>query len=172
YCLLGFDESACENYLSRRFRKLEQAELLKKKVLGSIKPLIDSDENQRVLPFIVDLLSTLAEESNDDQEVANFALSFDGKKYESNEDITDYLVYSVLRREWQRQKIEIPIEDVLDIFLEVSSTHKDVFSKADFEDIVSIFCSENSNDLLTKMLRNPLIIIDGEQCRFKYDFIS
>lgn len=172
YCLLGFDESACESYLSRRFRHLEQADTLKRKVLGSIKPLIDSDENQRVLPFIVDLLSTLAEESDDEQDTVNFALSFDGKKYESNEDITDYLVYSVLRREWQRQKIEIPIEDVLEIFLEVSSTHKDIFSKADFEDIVSIFCSGNSNDLLTKMLRNPLIVIDGEQCRFKYDFIS
>lgn len=172
YCLLGFDELACENYLSIRFKKLEQADILKRKVLSSIKPLIDSDENQRVLPFIVDLLSTLAEESNDDQEVANFALSFDGKKYESNEDITDYLVYSVLRREWQRQKIEITIEDVLDIFLEISSTHKDTFSKADFEDIVSIFSSGSSHDLLTKMLRNPLIIIDGEQCRFKYDFIS
>lgn len=170
YQLLGFDESACESYLGRRFRKLPQPEALKQKVLSNIRPLLKSDEKQRILPFVVDLLSSLAEDSSDDE--VNIELSFDGKNYESNEDITDYLVYSVLRREWQRQKIEIPVEDVLEIFLEISSTHKDHFLKSDFEDVVSIFGSDNSDELFTKMLRNPLLVIDGDLCRFKYDFIA
>lgn len=170
YQLLGFDESACESYLKRRFKRLAQPEALKQKVLSNIRPLLISDEKQRILPFVVDLLSSLAEDSSDDE--VNIDLSFDGKKYESNEDITDYLVYSVLRREWQRQKIEIPVEDVLDIFLEISSTHKDHFLKTDFEDVVSIFGGDNSDELFTKMLRNPLLVVDGDLCRFKYDFIA
>jgi len=168
--LLGFDESACESYLKKRFRNLPQPEALKRKVLSNIKPLLKSDENQRILPFVVDLLSSLVEDSSNEE--VSIKLSFDGKNYESNEDITDYLVYAVLRREWRRQKIEIPVEDVLEIFLEISSTHKEHFLKSDFEDIVSIFCSDNSNDLFTKMLRNPLLVIDGDLCRFKYDFIA
>jgi len=172
YCLLGFDEPACEQYLKRRFKSLEHSDIIKKRVLKNIKPLIESDENQRILPFVVDLLSSLAEDSTDNQENDKVDLSFDGKKYESNEEITDYLVYSVLRREWQRQKINLPVEDVLEIFLEISSTHKDSFSKSDFKDVVSIFCSDETDELFTKMLRNPLIIIDGDYCRFKYDFIS
>lgn len=170
YQLLGFDESACESYLNRRFRSLQQSEALKQKVLSNIRPLLKSDENQRILPFVVDLLSSLAEDSSNDE--VSIDLSFDGKKYESNEDITDYLVYSVLRREWQRQKIGIPVEDVLEIFLEISSTYKDNFFKSDLEDVVSIFVSDNSDDLFTKMLRNPLLIVDDELCRFKYDFIA
>lgn len=170
YQLLGFDESACESYLSRRFRKLAQPDALKQKVLSNIRPLLISDEKQRILPFVVDLLSSLAEDSSDDE--VNIDLSFDGKEYESNEDITDYLVYSVLRREWQRQKIEIPVEDVLEIFLEISSTHKDHFLKSDFEDVVNILGGDNSDELFTKMLRNPLLVIDGDLCRFKYDFIA
>tara|TARA_R110002167_G_C12702038_1_gene653666 strand:+ start:5491 stop:8352 length:2862 start_codon:yes stop_codon:yes gene_type:complete len=172
YYLLGFDEGACEKYLSRRFRNLDYSEVMKRKVLDNVKPLIDSDDNQRILPFVVDLLSTLAEDSSSDQDSVSIDLTFDGKKYESNEDITDYLVYSVLRREWQRQKINIPVEDVLEIFLEISSTHKDSFSKSDFEDVVSIFCSDSAGDLFSKMLRNPLIILEGDSCRFKYAFIS
>jgi hypothetical protein len=168
--LLGFDESACETYLKRRFRNLPQSESLKNKVLSNIKPLLESDEKQRILPFVVDLLSSLAEDSTDEE--VNIELSFNGKKYESNEDITDYLVYSVLRREWQRQKIEIPVEDVLDIFLEISANHKEHFLKSDFEEVVSIFSSEDSEGLFVKMLRNPLIIVDGDLCRFKYDFIA
>lgn len=172
YCLLGFDEAACEKYLSRRFRGLEHAEILKRKVLANIQSLIESDEKQRILPFVVDLLSSLAEDSSDDKDNIRIDLSFEGKSYESNEEITDYLVYSVLRREWQRQKINIPIQDVLEIFLEISSTHKDSFYKSDFEDVVNIFCSDESDDLFVKMLRNPLLVVENDYCRFKYDFIS
>ena len=46
YQLLGFDESACESYLGRRFRKLPQTEALKKKVLSNIRPLLKSDEKK------------------------------------------------------------------------------------------------------------------------------
>ena len=168
--LLGFDEPACETYLKRRFRNLPKSESLKNKVLSNVKPLLHSDEKQRILPFVVDLLSSLAEDSTDED--VSIELSFSGKNYESNEDITDYLVYSVLRREWQRQKIEIPVEDVLDIFLEISAGHKEHFLKSDFEEVVSIFSSGSSEELFIKMLRNPLLIVDGDLCRFKYDFIS
>ncbi len=172
YYLFGFDESACNQYLRRRFKSFEHSEVMIKKVIRNIKPLIESDENERVLPFVVDLLSSLVEDSEHDPEDSTFNLSFDGKKYESNEEITDYLVYSVLRRESQRQKIEIPVEDVLEIFLEIASTHKDSFSKEDLKDVIEIFNDDNLDELLAKLLRNPLVVVDGNRCRFKYNFIS
>lgn len=172
YYLFGFDIDACNKYLGRRFRDYPSSEDMTRKVIKNITPLISSDEHQRILPFVVDLLSTLVEDSISDGNEIDLTLSFEGKKYESNNDITDYLIYSVLRRESERQKIEIEIEDVIDIFLEISSTHKDSFAKSDFIEVISIFCSEDTENITTKILRNPLICIEGETCRFKYNFIS
>lgn len=172
YNLLGFDREACNKYLIRRFKGYNAPEDMLKKVIANIEPLISSDENKRILPFVVDLLSTLVEDSVEDNSL-DINLSFHGKEYECNTGITDYLVYSILRREHERQQIEIPIEDVLDIFLEISTTHKDSFTKDDFVDTVSIFSSGDIGNLSSKLLRNPLLSIDGSNvCRFKYDFIS
>lgn len=172
YNLIGFDLDACNKYLNRRFRGYESPDDMLKKVIANIEPLISSDENNRILPFVVDLLSTLVEDSVEENSL-DINLSFRGKKYESNTGIIDYLVYSILRREHERQQIEIPVEDVLDVFLEISSTHKDTFTKDDFIDTVSIFSSGDINNLSSKLLRNPLLTIDSSSiCRFKYDFIS
>ena len=61
YYLFGFDISACKKYLNQRFRKYTSSDDMTRKVLKNIKPLISSDEHQRILPFVVDLLSTLVE---------------------------------------------------------------------------------------------------------------
>lgn len=172
YNLLGFDLNACNQYLKRRFRDYDSPDDMLKKVIGNIEPLISSDENNRILPFVVDLLSTLVEDSIEENS-RDINLSFHGKKYESNTSIIDYLVYSILRREHERQQIEIPVEDVLDVFLEISSTHKDTFTKDDFIDTVSVFSNGDIDNLSSKLLRNPLLTIDDSNtCRFKYDFIS
>ena len=172
YNLYGFDIEACNKYLERRFRSYSSPDLMRKKVIANIEPLISADENKRVLPFVVDLLSTLVEDSVEDNSF-DINLSFHGKIYESNTGIIDYLVYAILRREHERQQIEIPVEDVLDIFLEISSTHKDSFTRDDFVDTVSMFLVGDVTALSLKLLRNPLLSIDGGNiCRFKYDFIS
>ncbi|ENF8750701.1 TIR domain-containing protein [Vibrio fluvialis] len=172
YNLLGFDLEACNQYLKRRFRGFEFSDVMIKKVTTNIEPLISSDENKRILPFVIDLLSSLVEDSVEDNDL-DIQLSFRGKTYESNTGIIDYLVYSILRREHERQQIEIPIEDVLDIFLEITSTHKDSFTRNDFIDTVSIFFSGDIKNLSSKLLRNPLLLIDdNDTCRFRYDFIS
>ncbi|MFI0471829.1 NACHT domain-containing protein [Halomonas sp. HMF6819] len=172
YNLLGFDSEACNKYLERRFRTYESADAMRKKVIANIEPLISADEKNRVLPFVVDLLATLVEDSFEDNNF-EMKLSFHGKKYESNTGIIDYLVYAILRREHERQQIDIPVEDVLDIFLEISSAHKDSFTKEDFIDTVSIFSTGDTSALSLKLLRNPLLSIDENNiCRFKYDFIS
>lgn len=171
YKLLGFDTSSCEKYLRKRFKKFDNHERMIKKVLSNIEPLISKDEDERILPFIVDLLSSLVEGANDGDDF-NFELSFDGKEYESNSDITDYLVYSILRRESVRQSIEISINDVLDVFVELASTHGDSFPKSELEGIVKAYYSENAESLTGKLLRNPLIQSGGDVCKFKYDFIA
>ena len=171
YKLLGFDTNSCEKYLRKRFKKFDNHERMIKKVLNNIEPLISKDEDERILPFIVDLLSSLVEGANDGDEF-QFELSFDGKEYESNSDITDYLVYSILRRESVRQSIEISINDVLDVLVELASTHGDSFPKSELEGIVKAYYSENAESLTSKLLRNPLIQSVGDICKFKYDFIA
>ncbi|BDU34165.1 hypothetical protein TUMSATVNIG1_47740 [Vibrio nigripulchritudo] len=170
YKLIGFDSETCEKYLSKRFRKYSNNDWMIKKALNNIEPLITKDENQRILPFIVDLLSSLVESSGV-EEGFDFQLSFEGKNYESNSDLTDYLVYSILRRESVRQDIEISIDEVLDIFLELSNSSNDAFPKREIEEIVNVYYTEKASELTGKLLRNPLICIDGDMCKFKYDFI-
>ncbi|HDZ3049621.1 TPA: ATP-binding protein [Klebsiella pneumoniae] len=169
YMLLGFDESTCQRYLEKRFRKFANNDQMIKAVQSNIKPLISKDENQRILPFIVDLLSSIAENSSGTD--SKLELFFEERDYDSNSEITDYLVYSILRRESVRQSIEISIVEVLDIFLELAITHNDSFPEQDLRDIVEAYYSEKGLELTEKILRNPLISSSGELCSFKYDFI-
>ncbi|HFZ1935392.1 TIR domain-containing protein [Serratia marcescens] len=169
FMLLGFDEVACQKYLEKRFRKYDIQEQMIKAVKSNIKPLISKDENQRILPFIVDLLSSIVENSRGND--SRLELTFEDKDYESNSDITDYLVYSILRRESVRQSIEISIGEVLDIFLELAITHSDSFPVQDLRNIVEAYYPEVCQELTDKLIRNPLILVAGNNCSFKYDFI-
>ncbi|EJB8540397.1 TIR domain-containing protein [Vibrio parahaemolyticus] len=174
YTLLGFDKVTCKRYLTKRFSAYEEEskERMIKKSLYNINPLIERDSNQRILPFVVDLLSSLVEKSRKNESI-DFSLSFDGKNYESNESLTDYLVYSILRREYIRQSLEISIDDVLEIFMELAETRGDSFPKSELESLVGAFYTENANDVTEKLLRNPLIEInESSVCSFKYDFIA
>lgn len=171
FMLLGFDDKTCQKYLEKRFRGFSNSEQMIKAVQANITPLISKDENQRILPFIVDLLSSIVEESRGSDSL-KLELSFEDKDYESNSELTDYLVYSILRRESVRQTIEISISEVLDIFLELAITHSDDFPTQDLTNIIDVYYPELASDLTDKLIRNPLISIKGDTCSFKYDFIS
>ncbi|CAH1598628.1 conserved hypothetical protein [Vibrio owensii] len=170
YKLIGFDNETCEKYLKKRFLKFSNSDVMLKKAFNNIEPLISKDENQRILPFVVDLLASLVETSNVGESL-DFQLSFEGKDYESNADLTDYLVYSILRRESVRQDIDIPINEVLDIFIELATNFNDSFPKNELEEIVNVFYTEKASELTGKLLRNPLITVERDLCKFKYDFI-
>lgn len=171
YMLLGFDDKTCAMYLQKRFKKYTNKERMIKAVELNIKPLISKDENQRVLPFIVDLLSSIVEDSRGDESL-KLESSFEDKDYKSNEEITDYLVYSILRRESVRQSIDISINEVLDIFLELAISHSDSFPVQDLKNIIDVYYPEVAHELTDKILRNPLISVEDKQCRFKYDFLA
>ncbi|WJG25224.1 TIR domain-containing protein [Vibrio furnissii] len=171
FLLLGFDDKTCQQYLEKRFKKYSNSIQMIKSAQNNIKPLISKDENQRVLPFIVDLLSSIVEDSQGNDSV-KLELSFKDKDYESNSELTDYLVYSILRRESVRQSIEISISEVLDIFLELAVSHSDEFPVQDLENIIEVYYPEIGTELTDKLIRNPLISLDNNICSFKYDFIS
>lgn len=171
FLLLGFDNNTCQKYFEKRFKKYDNCEQMIKAAQTSVTPLISKDENQRILPFIVDLLSAIVEESLD-YDNYKFELSFEDKDYESNTELTDYLVYSVLRRESVRQSLEISISEVLDIFLELAISHSDDFPIQDLRNIIDVYYPEVAAELTEKLIRNPLISIKGSMCSFKYDFMS
>ncbi|WP_024607832.1 TIR domain-containing protein [Pseudoalteromonas sp. TAB23] len=169
--LLGFDDETCQKYLEKRFKNYSNCEEMIRATKANITPLISKDENQRILPFIVDLLSSIVEDARGSDSL-KFELSFEDKNYESNSELTDYLVYSILRRESVRQSIEISINEVLDIFLELAITHSDNFPAQDLKNIIEVYYPEVAVELTDKLLRNPLISVCGDVCSFKYDFIS
>ncbi|WP_076502319.1 NACHT domain-containing protein [Shewanella morhuae] len=171
FLLLGFDDKTCQKYLEKRFKNYNNSEQMIKAVKTNVTPLISKDENQRILPFIVDLLSSIVEDSQGTDSLG-FELSFEDKSYESNSELTDYLVYSILRRESVRQTIEITISEVLDVFLELAISHSDTFPTEDLKNIISVYYPEVAADLTDKLMRNPLITVKGDSCSFKYDFIS
>ncbi len=171
FLLLGFDEVTCQKYLEKRFGKYENREKMIRVVQSNVRPLISKDENERVLPFIVDLLSSIVEDSQGVDSL-NLELSFEDKDYESNAELTDYLVYAILRRESVRQSIDITINEVLDVFLELAISHTDEFPVKDLENIIEVYYPEIREELTDKLIRNPLISVNEGVCRFKYDFIS
>jgi hypothetical protein len=170
YMLLGFDQNTCIKYLEKRFKSYANSEKMIKAATSNITPLILEDENRRVLPFIVDLLSSIVEESQGSDSL-KLETSFEEKNYKSNEDITDYLVYSILRRESVRQSINISLSEVLDIFLELALSHSDSFPVKDLKNIIDVYYPEIAHELTDKIIRNPLISVEKNICRFKYDFL-
>lgn len=170
YMLLGFDHQTCKKYLEKRFRSYSNREKMIQAAELNINPLISKDENHRVLPFIVDLLSSIVEESKGSDSL-KLETSFKDKDYKSNEELTDYLVYSILRRESVRQSIDISLSHVLDIFLELSLSHSDSFPVQDLKNIIDVYYPESAHELTDKIVRNPLISLDNNICRFKYDFL-
>ncbi len=171
YTLLGFDVDTCQKYFEKRFKRHDKSDQMIRAAKANVTPLISKDENQRILPFIVDLLSGIVEDSGR-EEHQRFELSFKDKDYESNKELTDYLVYSILRRESVRQSIEISISEVLDIFLELAISHSDKFPIQDLKNIIDVYYPEVAEDLTDKLIRNPLISVENNMCNFKYDFIS
>ncbi|PPC76780.1 hypothetical protein C4K68_13720 [Pokkaliibacter plantistimulans] len=171
YMLLGFDDKTCKKYLDKRFGHYTNHEKMIKAAESNITPLISKDKNQRILPFIVDLLSSIVEDSQGSDSL-KLESSFEDKDYKSNEELTDYLVYSILRRESVRQSIDISISEVLDIFLELALSHSDSFPVQDLKSIIDVYYPEVSHELTDKLLRNPLISVENSTCRFKYDFLS
>jgi len=168
--LLGFDKQTCVKYLEKRFRKYPNSANYIELVMKNVSQMLLSEENEHVLPFFIDLISRLVEESNGVS--VDFDLSFNEKKYESNTELIDCLVYSVLRREYKRQDLEISIESVVALIQEIVSSHGDKFPVSALEEQVAIYYSEFSGSLSRKILLNPLLVVKNDICKFKYDFLG
>ena len=168
YTLRGFDSTACRKYLERRFKAYDNPKEVVEKALSHITPIISKDEGKRILPFVVDLLSTVAEETVGGDGTA-FNLSLDGIGYLCRNNTTDYLVGSIMRRESVRQSIEASIDDVMEIFWELAVFNGDTFPVSDLEEMVKIMCPSDAQ----KILRNPLLEVSNPLAgRFKYDFLN
>ena len=168
YTLPGFDEDACRNYLTRRFSSYSDPSDLANRAFKHIGPIIEKDENKRILPFVVDLLAAVAEDAQGGAKIG-FNLSLEGIGYKCLGSTTDYLVASVLRRESVRQSVEAPIDEVMETFWELAVSFGDTFSLSELEELVGILCPADT----PKILRNPLLDLSNQKfCRFKYDFLS
>lgn len=98
--LLGFKTDNCKNYLNQRFEKYKSTV----RIVTVITSKIENSslyEEQRVIPFFVDVISTMYEDNLDEDENSelHFELLESNTSYPSLNKLNDHLIYSIFKRE-------------------------------------------------------------------------
>lgn len=171
--LLGFDKQTCDKYLMRRFRKYPEPDTLCLQVYDLIKPINEFSKNEdRILPFIIDLFSTQLEDSDTPSGAITFSSFKAEKDYDSNDEVIDYLVFSVIKRELIRQNINLKIRDIVNFFMEISSYPSKKYSLTEIEDYFELEHNDSKKRIASKILINPLLdAVSAEDYSLKYDFL-
>lgn len=171
--LLGFDKQTCDKYLMRRFRKYPEPDKLCLQVYDLIKPINEFSKNEdRILPFIIDLFSTQLEDSDTPSGAITFSSFKAEKDYDSNDEVIDYLVFSVIKRELIRQNINLKIRDIVNFFMEISSYPSKKYSLTEIEDYFELEHNDSKKRIASKILINPLLdAVSAEDYSLKYDFL-
>lgn len=170
--LKGFEEDIWKKYLKRRFsEKLESKELVSKtkQILNNIQ---NKNKDNNVLPFFLDLICGVVEH----EKIANeFIVDTISSDYISNNENIDYLIHAILKREITRQKFDVSLSILVDLFKEISIKYGDRFTKDNLKNLISIyFDTSDSEEIYRKVLLNPLLTnsSDKKVVKFKYDFLA
>lgn len=169
--LKGFEEDIWKKYLEQRFHsKLDSRQLIFN-VEKVLKGLSLDHEQDNVLPFFLDLICEIVEEegSND------FIIDTVSKDYISNNENIDYLIHAILKREITRQKFDLPLENLVAFFKELSVAYGDRFTHDNLKYLISIYLDTgDQEEIYQKVLLNPLLTNSGDEkvIKFKYDFLS
>lgn len=172
YYLRGFDADICERYFKKRFKSLDEAEKLERKAMAMVEPLLQQDFHGTIFPCVVDCIATVFEDSIEEGEAPNLLFSMQGKPYPSNEEVKDFLVYSVLRREKERQQLDLDVGDIVDVLCEIVTRKHETFSFEEIEQHVSIVTASDPKENARKLSLNPLIVNEGGVFKFRYAFLA
>ena len=168
YYLKGFGESECSKYFGKRFLKTINKDEIIRKCNASTTSLMKSCGINRISPFVVDLISiihseTECEEDND--------YSLEGKNYQSNSDLTDKVVFHILRRETQRQEIPITVKEIVGLFCEIVSEYGASIDLEKLKEVIETYYEKQSESVYTSILANPLVKVQSPVLTFRYSFL-
>ncbi|WP_162271110.1 hypothetical protein [Morganella psychrotolerans] len=170
--LLGFNIKNCKNYLSQRFNKYPNSERIVSVVSSKIE---DSSllEEQRVVPFFVDVISTMYEDGlSDGDENLNFDLIEEITPYPSLNKLNDYLIYSIFRREKTRHNLNESVESMVKTFMDLCSDFHDSWPINDFKQTIELSYDKNVDEYVSQVKKNPLLISDKERISLRYSFLK
>ncbi|MFM5113609.1 TIR domain-containing protein [Aeromonas hydrophila] len=172
--LIGFDRDTCQKFLLKKFKEFIDPQKYCDQVFELVKPISDfSENNDRILPFIVDLFATQVHSGISSDSTISTSKYKEEKTYESNDGVIDYLVFSVIKREIIRQNIKIKISDIMNFFIEICSYQSKTFKVNDVVEYFEIEHNDTNAVISSKILKNPLIErVSENEYALKYDFLT
>ena len=171
--LLGFDEASRSKYIRKRFSKYsknDEVNDLFEKYLSQLEQF--GDQNKRIIPFFVDMISTIFEEQLGRSEPIAFEISSEERDYACNSTLTDLIIYSVLRREKTRHDIELDTSSFVELFSELAVEYGEIIPIEKLKEKLWIYYDSQANELYSKIEINPLLVKDGNYLRFRYQFLN
>jgi len=171
--LLGFDEVSRKKYIKKRFSKYsknDEVNNLFDKYLNQLEQF--GDQDKRIIPFFVDMVSTIFEEQLGESDQIAFDISSEDRDYECNTTLIDLIIYSVLRREKTRHEIELDTSSFIELFSELAVEYGEIVPIEKLKEKLSIYYDAQALELYSKIEINPLLLREGEQLRFRYQFLK
>ncbi len=169
--LLGFSLKNCENYLSQRFYKYSNSN----DIVSAVSSKIDSSlllEEQRVVPFFVDVISTMYEDGIANGSSDNFELIEETTPYPSLNKLNDHLIFSIFRREKTRHNLKESIESMVRTFIDLCSDFHDSWSNDDFNELIEISYDKNVDEYISQVKKSPLLKCYSDRVYLKYSFLK
>lgn len=168
--LLGFKLDNCTEYLNQRFSKYD-----KTSIVNSIYEKIEESslmEHQRVVPFFVDVISTMYEDNIKSGTENIFELCKEATRYPSLNKLNDHLIYSIFRREKNRHALAESPEEIVSTFIDLCSEVSDSWTDEEFYILISLNFDKNVEKYVEKIKKNPLLKIDNNRITLRYDFLK
>ncbi|MCG2583274.1 toll/interleukin-1 receptor domain-containing protein [Massilia sp. TS11] len=171
--LLGFDHAACQRYLSRRFRPYgEIGHAIADRVQSRIDKTLFLDPESRVVPFFADIAATVAEDGFKSGDSEEFAVIQDKTPYPSNNELTDHIIFSVMRREQIRHGLDLSVADVVHLITELIVENPKGWPRQELLERLMLLYDSRGPALAEKIALNPLLLHNGEMLELRYSFLS
>ena len=172
YELLGFDTESCKRYVKRRLSAYESSVTMVDKVMSQIARIRMRDEEERIIPFLADISTTVVEDELRDGKVDEFEVSDDTTPYPSNNGITDHIIHSVLRREQTRHELEIPVTEIVELISDLVVDFGKRWPNEEMSERLQILYETRAASISSKLALNPLLTFKGDQVELRYSFLS
>ncbi|MCK9608008.1 MAG: TIR domain-containing protein [Methylomonas sp.] len=172
YELLGFDSESCKRYVTRRLQGYEASPTLIQKAMNQIAKVRIRDDEDRIIPFLADISTTVIEDELRQGTDQGFDVFDDLTPYPSNNDVTDHIVFSILRREQTRHDLEIPICEVVELISDLVVDYGKRWQLEEMQDRLKIYYETRAQSILTKLLLNPLLVIQNGEIELRYSFLG
>jgi hypothetical protein len=130
------------------------------------------DDEDRIIPFLADISTTVIEDELREGTDQGFDVFDDSTPYPSNNDVTDHIVYSILRREQTRHDLEIPICEVVELISDLVVDYGKRWPLEEMQDRLKIYYESRAQSILTKLLLNPLLVAQNEDIELRYSFLG